>query len=94
MVQDVKINDFLMGDDSKSRKVLNLGRGEDIMYEVMPTKGESYTFNSEHILSLKFINIGIRYDNKTKKWLAKSFNNITIKVNVKVLNQKKKLKNI
>ena len=52
-VQDIKIGDFIMGDDSTLRKVLSLGRGTDDMYDIIPVKGEKYTVNSEHILCLK-----------------------------------------
>jgi len=53
MVQDIKIGDVVMGDDSTPRNVLSLGRGEDELYEVVSTKGEKYGVNSEHILCLK-----------------------------------------
>ena len=53
MVQDIKEGDLLMGIDSKPRKVLGLGRGEDEMYEISNIKGDTYTVNSEHILCLK-----------------------------------------
>jgi len=53
MVQDIEIEDLIMGDDSGPRKVLSLGRGEDDMYEISNTKGDVYTVNSEHILCLK-----------------------------------------
>ena len=53
MVQDININDLLMGDDSTQRRVLSLGRGTDIMYEVLLSDGTSHTFNSEHILCIK-----------------------------------------
>lgn len=52
-VQDVKIGDQLMGDDSKPREVISLVRGKDEMYDIIPVKGEKYTVNSEHILCLK-----------------------------------------
>ena len=58
MVQDVLIGDTLMGDDSKPRTVLSLARGEDILYDIIPTKGEKYTVNSEHILCLKYSGSG------------------------------------
>jgi len=96
MVQDVKVGDLLMGEDSLPRKVLSLGQGQDIMYEVIPTKGESYTFNSEHILSLKCTNVGVHYVNKVynkdgtlkktevvQRWIATWFNNQTIKLECK-----------
>jgi len=53
MVQDVVVGDQVMGPDSNPRTVLNLSSGIDQMYEVSPTKGDSYTVNSNHILSLK-----------------------------------------
>lgn len=53
MVQDVKVGDQLMGDDSTPRNVLSLARGRETMYDVIPKKGEKYTVNESHILSLK-----------------------------------------
>jgi hypothetical protein len=55
MVQDIVVGDLVMGDDSTSRDVLSLGQGEDDMYDIIPTKGDKYTVNSEHILVLKNI---------------------------------------
>ena len=74
MVQDVKIGDLLMGDDSTPRKVLSLGRGKDELYDIVPTKGEKYGVNSEHILCLKPSGI-----NKIKK-MKNSDNSISYKV--------------
>lgn len=53
MVQDIQVNDELMGDDSKPRKVLSLAQGEDMMYNISQSHGETYCVNSEHILVLK-----------------------------------------
>jgi superfamily II DNA or RNA helicase len=53
MVQDVIVGDQVMGDDSTPRNVLQLGRGREIMYRVVPTKGDPYVVNKSHILSLK-----------------------------------------
>jgi hypothetical protein len=53
-IQDIKIGEYVMGDDSTPRTVLSLGRGQDTMYKITNVKGESYTVNSEHILSLKY----------------------------------------
>lgn len=53
MVQDIKVGDLLMGDDSTPRTVTSLARGEDEMYEIIPIKGDSYKVNQEHILCLK-----------------------------------------
>jgi len=63
MVQDIKVGDLLMGDDSTHRKVLSLASGEDDMYDVIPTKGDKYTVNAEHILCLKPTRKGV---SKTK----------------------------
>ncbi len=53
LVQDIKEFDLLMGDDSTPRRVLSIARGTDHMYDIIPTKGEKYTVNVEHILVLK-----------------------------------------
>lgn len=67
MVQDIKVGDKVMGEDSQARTVLSLGRGKDQMYEICPTKGESFIVNSEHILSLKVSgNNVVKYNTPTK----------------------------
>ena len=53
MVQDIKVGDQLMGDDSTPRNVLSLARGREMMYRVTPKKGDPYVVNESHILSLK-----------------------------------------
>lgn len=52
-VEGITVGDQVMGPDSKPRNVLALGRGSEMMYEVMPTKGEPYYVNESHILSLR-----------------------------------------
>ena len=52
-VQDIKVGDLLMGDDSSPRRVLSLARGTDQMYDIIPDKGDKYTVNKQHILCLK-----------------------------------------
>jgi hypothetical protein len=52
-VQDIKVGDLLMGDDSKPRNVLSLARGIEQMYKISSKKGDSYICNESHILSLK-----------------------------------------
>lgn len=55
-VEDIKIGDQLMGDNSTVRHVLNLARGNEEMAEITDLiSGESYTVNQSHILSLKYI---------------------------------------
>ena len=53
MVQNVQVEDLLMGPDSQPRRVLSLARGQEEMFKVIPTKGESWGCNRSHILSLK-----------------------------------------
>ena len=60
LAQDVLVGDLLMGHDSCPRKVTALGRGRETMYKVTPTKGDAYTVNESHILSLKITGIPSR----------------------------------
>ncbi len=53
MVQDIKVGDKLMGDDSKPRTVLSLCQGQDKMYKIKQLSGMDYIVNGDHILSLK-----------------------------------------
>ena len=80
MVQDIKVGDFLMGDDSTPRKVLSLARGEDEMYDIIPVKGDKYTVNQEHILCLQIsgkpsIRKGKNSKTKYEFWEIKWFEN-------------------
>jgi ABC-type nitrate/sulfonate/bicarbonate transport system ATPase subunit len=51
-VENVKQDDLLMGPDSKPKRVLSLGHGEDILFKIIPIKGEPFVVNSEHVLAL------------------------------------------
>lgn len=51
-VESIKVGDSVMGDDSTCRRVLATHNGHDIMYKVTNQLNESYTVNSQHILSL------------------------------------------
>ena len=84
MVQDIEVGDVLMGDDSTPRNVLSLGKGMDMMYDIIPVKGEKYTVNSEHILCLTRSRNGSiklvrnkynahRFENSTCTFTNKSF---------------------
>jgi len=52
-VEEVRVGDRLMGDDSTPRRVLSLARGREEMYWVRQNKGIDYRVNKSHILSLK-----------------------------------------
>jgi superfamily II DNA or RNA helicase len=53
-VQDVRVGERIMGDDSTPRTILSTCSGLEQLYRVVPTKGESYVVNESHILSLKW----------------------------------------
>ena len=57
-VQDVRVDDQIMGNDSTPRNVLALCRGRERMYRIMPLRGEDFIVNENHILSLVSTNEG------------------------------------
>lgn len=81
-VEDVKVGDFLLGNDGTPRKVLELHNGVDDMYRVIPIKGEPFVVNGGHILHLYKTNEGKghdscqpRYDEiSVKEYVVKSAN--------------------
>jgi len=52
-VENIVVNDLIMGDDSTPRKVLRLGRGQEEMFRVTLRNGDGFVCNKSHILSLK-----------------------------------------
>ncbi|HUW55587.1 MAG TPA: Hint domain-containing homing endonuclease, partial [Planctomycetota bacterium] len=52
-VEDVRVGDRLMGPDSRPREVLRTIHGVGQMYRVVPTKGEPFIVNEDHVLSLR-----------------------------------------
>ena len=52
-VEDVRVGDLLMGDDSAPRRVLSLARGREEMVWVRQTYGMDYRVNASHILSVR-----------------------------------------
>lgn len=52
-VEHVRVGDLLMGPDSTPRCVLKLGDGIGQLYRVVPSKGDAYVVNDEHILCLQ-----------------------------------------
>ena len=52
LVQNIKVNDKIMGDDSTPRTILSLARGSEKLYKITPKEGYSYIVNKSHILSL------------------------------------------
>lgn len=55
-VQNIRVGDVLMGDDSTPRNVLSICRGREPLYRITPYDGgDPYVVNESHILSLKHI---------------------------------------
>lgn len=52
-VEDIKVGDKLMGDDSSPRKVLSLGQGVENLHCVQSRDKSSYIANKSHLLSLR-----------------------------------------
>jgi hypothetical protein len=74
MVQDILPGEQLMGDDSTPRNVLSLCKGREQMYDVIPTKGDTYGVNESHILSLKISSHkSIFWVSSDKKYTVKRF---------------------
>ena len=77
-VENIIPGDKVMGIDSTSRNVLDIAGGREIMYEIIPCRGESFTVNESHILSLKkvgtekIINISIKDFLKKDKTFRKT----------------------
>jgi len=75
LVQDIVVGDLLMGDDSKSRTVLTLARGRELMYRISELEDGCklcwyYDVNQSHILSLKHRRTGEIRDISVLDYLA------------------------
>ncbi len=53
LAKDVVVGDVLMGDDGKPRNVLQANPGRGPMYRIIPERGEPWTCNGDHILTLR-----------------------------------------
>lgn len=76
-VEDVTVGDTLMGPDNSPRKVYSLCRGSQDMVEIIPTKGDPFVVNLDHILSLQRTRKHIRdtkageiVDVSVREWLS------------------------
>ena len=65
-VEDIKVGERVMGDDSKERNILSVISGEEEMFEINPVKGEPFVVNKSHILTLWVSNQGQIVRSKTK----------------------------
>lgn len=51
-INDIKIGDKLMGDDSKPREVLDIKKNNMEIFKIIPSRGEMYTVSKNHKLIL------------------------------------------
>lgn len=52
-VEEIKVGELIMGDDSTARTILSVTSGQEQMYRIDQMNGDPYTVNESHILSLK-----------------------------------------
>ena len=64
LAKDVKVGDYLIGDDSTARRVLSTCRGTDNMYKIVPKRGRPFICNEPHVLTLKGIMPYIKFEEK------------------------------
>lgn len=67
-VEDVKIGDKIMGINGTIRTVMELHRGSDEMYKIIPINGESFIVNKGHIMALYITKSGNRYPCEQAKY--------------------------
>jgi hypothetical protein len=92
-VEDIKLGELVMGDDSTPRTVLETHSGIDKMYKITNRRGESYTVNSHHILSLTYSGKKIVVDRQDRQsYQVRWFNKHKYKLEFKTFSYKGKNK--
>ena len=82
--KDIKVGDILVNDMGESTTVLELFSGTDTMYEIQQLKGDNYTVNSEHTLTLKVsTHCSINWLEKTNCWSMSYFDRSSMKMKSK-----------
>src|SRR5215813_2666426 len=76
-VEDIQVGDQVMGPDSAPRTVLSLHRGTSAMARIVPTKGEPFVVNLDHILAVKRTSDGTTFGGRVtmisvRDWLRAS----------------------
>ena len=69
VVENIRPGDCLLGPDSKHRLVKGISRGHGNLFKVIPTKGEIWVCNEDHILSLKHTETKEIVNISIKDWL-------------------------
>gem|GEM_PF-497344 len=68
--ESVMVGERLLGDDGQVRIVSALHRGRQRMVRITPVKGQPFTVNIDHILSLVHTTTGAVLDVSVRQWLA------------------------
>jgi len=80
-VEDIIVDDLLMGDNSTPRKVLRTNIGWGKMFKIIPNKcGDSFTCNEDHILCLKRTRTNI---NRTDGRRPDPFGGTVVEISIK-----------
>lgn len=89
LAKNIQVGDMLIGDDSLPRKVYSTVTGSEMMYKIHQQKGQDYTVNESHILSLKIS--GHKgwywYENK-KQYIVNWFDRSSMKFRAKCFGSK------
>lgn len=65
-IENIKAGDYVMGINGTPSLVEQITQGVDDLYKIIPTKGEPFVCNSQHLLTLKFNGIDKILDIKTE----------------------------
>lgn len=84
-VETLEVGDVLMGDDSTPRTIMGTTSGEAMMYDIVPTKGNSFTCNGDHVLTLKLTNpSGLFYDKNRNRYRIRWMSQTPLKLQEKI----------
>lgn len=79
--KDVLVGDILINDEGEPTTVNELFKGTDNMYEIQQLKGDNYTVNSEHTLTLKVSsNCSISWLERKNCWNMSYFDRSSMKM--------------
>lgn len=89
-IEDLKVGDELMGDDSKPSKILKIEQVTEETYIVEPVKGDKYVTSKSQMLSLYYsANPNISWETKEKMYRVEWLDRDTLKVKSKVFSLSK-----
>tara|TARA_Y100000034_G_scaffold29728_1_gene36169 strand:+ start:45204 stop:47897 length:2694 start_codon:yes stop_codon:yes gene_type:complete len=92
-VEDIKVGDLIMGDDSTPREVLSLANGFEELYKIKQRDGEDYVVNKSHILSVQVREWGAKSGNSRSRRAKASYGevlNISVEDYLKLPKTRKK----